>query len=657
MKISTIIDQIDLGSIALPEFQRGYVWSREQVRGLMHSLYRRHPVGTLLVWKTRTENADTRGDGQVSPGYVDLLLDGQQRMTTLYGLVRGEPPKFFDGNPQTFTGLYFNLEEEIFEFYRHLMMKDNPLWVNVTEVLKEGTGKAMERIYSDENLRQSAQVYFKRLSALDSIKEYEFHVDSVTGEDKTVDVVVDIFNRVNSGGTRLSKGDLALARICARWPDARGEMKIRLARWERAGFEFKLEWYLRCINAYVCGKSLFSEMENIRTQEFRRGLIETEKAIDKLLNMISGRVGLDHDRVLGGKYAFPVLVRLITKYDDNINYQVQRDRMLFWYVNAMLWGRYSGSTESKIAQDLNSIEEIEDPIGVLTANLRQDRGDLNIQPNDFVGWSRGTRFYPLLYLLTRVWRARDWGSGIDLSSEMLGAQSSLHLHHIFPKALLYKAGFERPLVNSLANFTFLTQETNLNIADRAPKEYFEEIIQKQPGALESHWIPMDRELWEVENYKDFLVARRELLASAANDFLNSLLAGSIPEIQPSASVLDRAVVHVPGSIGSDEEAELLLDINAWVEKLGLAVGEFEYELENPVTGEALAIVDLAWPNGLQEGLSQPVALLIDEGRETIDAVSRAGYMYFTKPDEFKSYVKKTILGELEEEALKELLLS
>ena len=74
MKIGTILDQIDLGAMALPEFQRGYVWNREQVRGLMHSLYRKHPVGSLLVWVTKTDTAHARGPGELSPGTVELLL-------------------------------------------------------------------------------------------------------------------------------------------------------------------------------------------------------------------------------------------------------------------------------------------------------------------------------------------------------------------------------------------------------------------------------------------------------------------------------------------------------------------------------------------------------------------------------------------------------
>lgn len=129
MKISTILDHIDSGHMALPEFQRGYVWNRDQVRGLFDSLYHRHPIGGLLVWATESHTATHRGNGPLASGVVKLLLDGQQRMTSLYGVVRGCPPKFFDGNAQAFTGLRFHLEQETFAFYQPIKMKGDPLWI------------------------------------------------------------------------------------------------------------------------------------------------------------------------------------------------------------------------------------------------------------------------------------------------------------------------------------------------------------------------------------------------------------------------------------------------------------------------------------------------------------------------------------------------
>ena len=119
MKIQTVLDHIDSGHIALPEFQRGYVWNRDQVRSLMHSLYKKHPVGSLLVWVTGSDTATARGDGKLAPGVVKLLLDGQQRITSLYGIIRKKAPQFFQGDARSFTGLYFNLDEEIFEFLFH----------------------------------------------------------------------------------------------------------------------------------------------------------------------------------------------------------------------------------------------------------------------------------------------------------------------------------------------------------------------------------------------------------------------------------------------------------------------------------------------------------------------------------------------------------
>ena len=135
MKLSTILDHIDSGHMVLPEFQRGYVWTRNQVRGLYESLYRRYPVGGLLVWATTSGSAARRGDGPITDGTVKLLLDGQQRVTSVYGVTRGKAPAFFDGDAKAFTGLHFHLEKETFEFYRRSHMADDPLWVNVSGLM------------------------------------------------------------------------------------------------------------------------------------------------------------------------------------------------------------------------------------------------------------------------------------------------------------------------------------------------------------------------------------------------------------------------------------------------------------------------------------------------------------------------------------------
>ena len=287
MQIHTLLDQIDHGAIALPEFQRGYVWNRDQVRKFMQSLYRRFPVGSLLVWVTQSKLATYRGDGQITPGVVKLLLDGQQRITTLYGIMRGKPPQFFDGNIHAFTGLYFHLDEEVFEFYAPMKMQDNPLWINVTELMQSGIGPYIQRMFNDERLKEDSQSYISRMNSIVEIKTIDLHVEEVTGEDKNVDIVVDIFNLVNSGGTKLSKGDLALAKICAQWPDARIKMKEHLKQWSDSGFYFKPDWLLRNTNILLTSEARFHALKDTNISEFQDYLEKAAKITNFLLNMIS----------------------------------------------------------------------------------------------------------------------------------------------------------------------------------------------------------------------------------------------------------------------------------------------------------------------------------------------------------------------------------
>ena len=154
---------------------------------------------------------------------------------------------------------------------------------------------------------------------------------------------------------------------------------------------------------------------------------------------------------------------------------------------------------------------------------------------------------------------------------------------------------------------------------------------------------MDRNLWKTENYRDFLAARRDLLAKAANDLLDNLLAGSVPESQSTTPILDRELVIIPGGVDSEDEQSILNECNGWLAQYYLEQGEYRYELTDEATGQSLAYLDLAWPDGIQVGKSEPVALLLDEGQETIEAANRKGYRCFRDFDSFKTYVLKEIL--------------
>jgi len=649
MKISTILDHIDSGFIALPTFQRGYVWNRDQVRALMDSLYRKHPVGSLLVWVTASEGATHRGFMDLPPGVVKLLLDGQQRITSLYGIIRGAPPEYFDGKEEVLKGLFFHLKTEEFSYYMPMRMKDDPFWIDVSKLLQAGIGPFITALSREEDWEAHSTEYINRLNEIVQIKEIDLHVEEVTGPDKNVEVVVDIFNRVNSGGTKLSKGDLALAKVCADWPDARERMKDELVRWADAGFHLDLDWFLRNINTVLTGEARFISLHGVTRTEFEDGLRRASKACDYVLNLVSSRLGLDHDRVLFGRYAFPIIAHYVDRRGGKVLDGVEQDKILFWYLHSALWGRFSGSTESVLNRDLELLEEMEGALDRLIAELRVWRGDLSVQAEHFGGWSLGARFYPMLYLLSRVCGARDLCSGIEIKHGLLGKMQQLEVHHIFPKAFLYKHGYNKSDVNAVANFCLLTKDCNLEISDKEPSEYLPHYARKHPGVLASQWIPEDPRLWQPENFREFLETRRSLLAQAANAFLQELLHGTADLLEAAEDVSKELVattveVGVPGSIESEEERDLLRGCNLWVIHQGLPAGFFEHELVDPESGEPVAVLDLAWPHGLQRELSEPAAVLLGEGPATLAAANNAGYRYFTSIEEFQGYVETEILA-------------
>jgi hypothetical protein len=635
-KLAAILDQIDSGSVLLPEFQRGYVWNRDQVRGLMRSLYLGYPVGSLLTWETHADGSLVRGEATGTPALRVLILDGQQRITTLYGITRGRPPAFFQGDEKAFSGLRFNVENETFEFYAPAKMRDDPRWIDVASLYTRGLEHHIGVLNAHPETQPRIVSYMERLARLRQVLERDFHEEKITGEDKTVDMVVDIFNRVNSGGTKLSKGDLALAKKCAHWPEARAVMRTHLDAWEKEGFSFNLDWLLRNTTAVATGRAEFSTLDTVQVTDFQLALESSAKYISKFLDVAAGRLGLDHNRVLMGRGAFPVVCRLLQQAGGHFADSAETDRVLYWYINSALWGRFAGSTETILNQDFDAASR--SGIDGLISSLERWRGgNLTIDGQDFEGFGQGSRFYPLLYLLTRVQGARDFGSGLPLHSHLLGHLTSLQVHHIFPKAVLYAAGYGRSQVNAVANFCFLTQDTNLAIGKRKPEDYFGEAEAKHPGVLASQWIPHDPALWRIDRYPDFLAARRELLAEAANTFLNQLRSGRAPgHGQP----FERRTVVIEEIEDFDSRRDQVMAFIAELVELGCADPAVDCEVSDPATGQVLAIAEACWPEGLQPGQGDPVILELDPAEADLPRLKEIGYEVFTSIESLRGYVSR-----------------
>lgn len=629
-KLSVLLDQIDSETLLLPEFQRGYVWNRDQVRGLFRSLYLGYPVGSLLTWQTDAGTTEVRGS-TAGIGIREILLDGQQRLTSLYGVVRGRPPAFFEGKPATFEGLYFNADSETFEFYAPGKMKNDPAWNSVTEIYALGMGPIFGKLMSIDD-RDLAARRAERLGRLLQVLERDFHIEKITGQDKGIDVVVDIFNRVNSGGTKLSKGDLALARITAHSPEARDRMRGALNEWSRAGYRFQLEWLLRSVNALITGRAPFSALEHVTPVSFGEALDRATRHVGRLLDYIAGRLGLDHDRVLMARGTFPVLVKILDDMGGRFPNQATADKALYWYVHAGLWGRYAGSTETALAQDLETLR-VKGIDGLIDQIANSRGGSLTIRPEDFTGSTLGARFYPLLYMMTRMGNALDLGSGIPVRSRLLGPNAALEVHHIIPRARLAEysrthpeSEYARGDVNAVANFALITKDSNLDISAQEPYEYLGAIESARPGVLRSQWIPTDPDLWRVDRFRDFLRARRELLADAANELLDNLLTGerhveALPRLSPPE--FERS--------DADPRVDAVRDAVAALSEIGCATPELDVEIPDPDDGSVLGVAEALWRDGLQAGRGPAVILELDTDNPRIPRIQELGFFIFTDP--------------------------
>ena len=524
MTVTDLIKEIRKGGLILPEFQRGYVWTYTQVREYLASLYRGYPTGSFLIWKTPNPGV-VRGK-PVEDAAFQLILDGQQRLTSVYTLVTGEPPPFYEGENLYFN-IYYNVMTEEFSYYKKNVMKDSQEWLPVSPFLQHGLGdylKAGGPVSPEQ--REFLFNFFDRLQQLDAIRSYTYYLDVLS--QREMDEVVRIFNYVNSKGTRLGKSDLALSHICALWPEARKEMRTFQQQLAAEGFEFGLDFFVRCTSCVATRSGRYEPLYRTPIQEIKSAWTRAKKAIEYLVNV------LRHDAFIDSSGNLPtnvVLVPLIVHLANRRQFKNDREKSSFlhWMYAALMWARYSGSTETKLNEDLEALKS-SDPPARLRDNLIGERGRIRVEAADLEGRSVRSPFVVMCYVTARAAGAVDWFNGLSLYTRLVGKSNGLEYHHIFPTSVLYKKGRyssesqqDVAVVNELANIAFLTKEANLKVSNRDPASYLPSVRADHPKALKQQQVPESPALWAIDRYKDFLALRRQRLADTINTFMEGLL--------------------------------------------------------------------------------------------------------------------------------------
>ena len=555
--IQDLLNQISRDEILLPEFQRGYVWNAGQVRGLMQSLYREHPTGHLLIWRTYKPSL-VRGGEAARDGHSLLLLDGQQRLTTLYVLFKGQAPKFYEGE-SLFFNLHFNMQTEEFRFWQKLHMQNNPAWIGVHEFLSETLHGLLARRKSLDEERQSMVMdNLDALTRLDQIRNYTYTVDQVSGDNYSVEEVVDIFNRVNSRGTPLTRADLALAHVCSLWPEARAELRTFSAKMAERGFDVDLSFLVRCLAAVATG-SVLVEGSFLKTPAatLQGAWEKMQPAFEHLVSVLHGEAlirGLDD---LPTNFVLIPATIYLASQGGQFPTDAVRGRFIRWIFLAGLWARYSGATDTKLQQDVALVTGRDlDPTHELEGAILRERGRVTLQEGDLERARIDSSVARLSRIVARHRDARDWFTGVRIYDPVTGKSLGDERHYIFPRQVLEKAGFsDAARINAVANRALLGQPAPKEYRGASPAEYLPEVEEFQPGALRAQSVPMDRELWRPERFLDFLAARRRLLAEAMNEFI----AGWLPQAEVDPEQHVRALIAAGESTTLEFKSSLRWD--------------------------------------------------------------------------------------------------
>lgn len=546
--------------------QREYVWKATRVRDLLDSLYRGYPSGTILLWETDSEVATSDfaiSTEKNSTSRPLLLLDGQQRLTSLSSILRGEPIIVREGKRKSKEiDILFNLEhpEELQTFTEiddspgtsetlsneddendeededSLLQRFNqftfivsnnqlinqPNWINVTEIFKS---------HSDAEFMKKAGVtslddpryakYSNRLQKVRAIRDYMYRLDVL---ESTLDYeeVTEIFIRVNSLGVKLRSSDLALAQITAKWRDSLIIFqKFQEQCYEEQGFYFEMGFFLRAMVICATGQCRFKTLGSLSQNDLEKGWGDAKKGIEFALNFLKSNLRIDSPALLTS----PFIVLAIAYWGHLTKFKVSQkdaDLMRRWALVANTKSRYSVSAESLLDQDLltlrtsGSIEE-------LLNRLKARFGRLEVTEDEIEGRRSVSGYFKAMFLAFREDGAKDWETKVAISINHSGVEHKLQFHHIFPKAFLKKeySHLRRSEINDIANLAFIGGKTNREISAKAPSEYLSKIINSKDGQLlEIQAIPIHGEYLDKYSYEDFIKYRRKKIVERINQLLS-----------------------------------------------------------------------------------------------------------------------------------------
>ena len=577
--ITKLIDDIEIGDIALPDIQRPFVWYKKisKVRDLFDSIYRGYPIGYLLFWEN-ANRSDYKNIGfeekkRKIPRF--LIIDGQQRLTALFAVMKNQEVLTPDYERKNIK-IAFKPLDSTFKVGDAATDRD-PEYIADLSSLWSGEGdfaiissfianlKEKREISKDEEKTISSNI-----QSLININKYPLTALEIA-PNLEEEIVSDIFVRINSQGVSLTQADFILTLLSVYWEEGRKEIeqfcidsrKIPEKETRFSPFNYLIKpdpddmlrvlvgltfhrAKMKDVYSIIRGRDMetgeFSE--ELRTQQFDKLKLNLPTILDNtnwqgFLKVLIGG-GYKDEELISSKSAvlYSYIIYLIGKQNFNTqNHELQRI-IGRWFVMSSLTGRYSSSPETAFEKDLNRIKEF-NPDGFISGlekiigeNLTNDFWDITLVGQMETSSARSPEANAFYAALNKL------GSPVLFSRKLVGdlydpslkiKKKRLEKHHIFPRNyLISKYGFDKnkdkAKINQIANLIFLEFEDNIEISDDKPSEYFA-MVQKRFGEneikemLAQHAIPEN--FYQLE-YDDFLQKRRKLMTGIIKKAFNKI---------------------------------------------------------------------------------------------------------------------------------------
>ncbi|MCR4433796.1 MAG: DUF262 domain-containing protein [Caldiserica bacterium] len=575
-ELSSLLHYIDIGDIGLPDIQRPFVWSNTKVRDLFDSMYHGFPVGYLLFW----ENGQVNGVKQIGLDTkahsvpLRLIVDGQQRLTSLYAVFRGR--KVLDNNYcEREIEIAFRPRDGKFEVCDAAIRKD-PEWIpNISKLWASGKSsyliikdflqslqKAKGPISPEEEERISSN-----LDRLFDLQKYPFTALEIA---PTVDEeeVATIFVRINSEGVKLNQADFILTLMSVFWDDGRAELE-RFCRESRQ--PFKLGGHpspfnhlifpdpdqllrvsvavgfrrgsLKAVYNVLRGKDIDTGEISPERREEQFGILKKAQSLvldltrwHQFLSAING-AGFRSSELISSQNAllYAYAFYLIGRDHFSVPEYLLQHLIGRWFFFSSLTGRYTSSPESVMDSDLNRLRGVANSerfvtvLNELMANeLTNDYWNITLPAALETSSARNPGLFA--YIAAQVLLGTPVLFSHKRVSDLLDPtikpkKKPLERHHLFPRGWLESQGItDMTLINQQANYALLEWPDNLDIGDSPPFEYVPKIRQR---FKESDWKLMHElhalpEGWEDMPYEVFLAERRRRMASIIRRGFESL---------------------------------------------------------------------------------------------------------------------------------------